>query len=511
MISEELQKKLEKCKSLPSPPGVATRIIELANDPDANIEQIAEVLAVDPATTTRILRIANSPMYSARRKSENLRQALLVLGLNATISLALSFSLVKSWQDDKREGGLDYSMYWRRALLAATAARVLASVLGIKDAEELSLTALIQDIGVMALDTALPDVYAQIGPSQMSEAAMIAHERKRIESDHADVGGWLLAKWAFPERIQKAVAASHRPERVPMNEPDGPFTRCVAVASHIAEVFLEQEGERHFEALAASAHKHLGLEKESLGTLLSEVSDMIPDAESVFQTKILSKKRSDSILDEARESLMLRNLMALQQMDSLENKAEELEDRTKELEESARRDALTGLYNRAFLDKFLRQTFDEANATNATLSVAFADLDKFKTVNDTYGHGAGDQILVATANILKANVRGTDIVARYGGEEFILVFPDTDFMLVKAICERIVKAFQNTRHDVGGDVQSLAVTISMGMATHNDGRVFKDALELVTAADKALYTAKLQGRNRSVPFEMIADTQVAAM
>ena len=107
-------------------------------------------------------------------------------------------------------------------------------------------------------------------------------------------------------------------------------------------------------------------------------------------------------------------------------------------------------------------------------------------------------------------MRGTDVVARYGGEEFILVFPDTDFVLVKAICERIVRSFQSTQHDVGGDVGSLAVTISMGMATHNDGRHFRNALELVTAADKALYTAKLQGRNRSIPFEMIADTQTIA-
>ncbi len=79
MIEKELASKLARCKNLPSPPGVATRIIELANDPEANIDQIAAVLQIDPATTTKILRIANSPMYGFRRKSENLRQALLVL------------------------------------------------------------------------------------------------------------------------------------------------------------------------------------------------------------------------------------------------------------------------------------------------------------------------------------------------------------------------------------------------------------------------------------------------
>jgi diguanylate cyclase (GGDEF)-like protein len=508
LISAELKERLQNCKGLPSPPGVATQIIALANDPEADIDQIAKVLSVDPATTTKILRIANSPMYAMQRKTENLRQALLVLGLNATISLALSFSLLKSWTSTNTQGGFDYALYWRRALLAATASQVLARVLGIKDSEELFLTALIQDIGVMALDRTIPDLYTGLGAEQVHQAALIARERENLGVDHAVVGGWLLEKWSFPERIQRAVAVSHAPERVSMNSPEGRFARCVAISNLFAEVFLEDSGERQFQALADAAKSYLDIGKATLGDLIVEVGSMIPDAEAVFQTKILSKSLSDTILEEARESLMLRNLLALQTVDSLQDKTDSLAKRTKELEESTRRDPLTGLYNRTFLDSFITKAFEEANQSKSVLSVAFADLDKFKSVNDTYGHGAGDQILVATANILKANVRGTDVVARYGGEEFILVFPQTDYLLVKMICERIVKSFQETTHDIG-EVQNLAVTISMGMATHNDGRAFKSAIDLINAADKALYTAKLQGRNRSVPFESIAKSQVA--
>src|SRR5690606_11012529 len=87
LITPELRKKIECCHSLPSPPGVATKIIELANDPDVDIARIADVLALDPAITAKILRIANSPMYARQRKTENLPQALMVIGLNATISL----------------------------------------------------------------------------------------------------------------------------------------------------------------------------------------------------------------------------------------------------------------------------------------------------------------------------------------------------------------------------------------------------------------------------------------
>jgi diguanylate cyclase (GGDEF)-like protein len=510
LITPELRKKIEACHSLPSPPGVATKIIELANDPEADIARIADVLALDPAITAKILRIANSPMYARQRKTENLRQALMVIGLNATISLALSFSLLKSWQGSDQAGGLDYPLYWRRALLGATASHVLARVIGIKDGEELFLACLIQDIGVMALDRAVPDLYTGLGAEQGRQAALIAREQERLGVDHAAVSGWLLDKWQFPERTQQVVAASHDPDRLGRESANALFARCVSLAGMFAELFLDTSGARGFAELAHRAQSYFEIDKEGLGELLAEIGRMIPNAESIFDTEILSAGRSEAILEEAREALMLRNLQALQAVDQLKTSAESLEERTRRLEESNKRDPLTNLFNRAYLDQYLKDAFQSSNKTNAPLSIAFADLDKFKSVNDTYGHAMGDQILVTTANILKANVRGADIVARYGGEEFILVFPHTEYPLLKTICERIVRAFRETRHDVGTK-RDLNVTISIGMVTHNDGRQFKSVEELLKAADKALYTAKLQGRNRSVPYDLVANSQLAYM
>jgi diguanylate cyclase (GGDEF)-like protein len=510
LLTAELRNQLESCNNLPSPPGVAAKIIRLANDPEADMARIAEVLAMDPAITTKILRIANSPMYARQRKTENLRQALMVIGLNATISLALSFSLLKSWQRDDQGGGLDYPLYWRRALLSATASHVLARAIGVKDAEELFLACLIQDIGLMALDRTIPNLYEGLGHDQVHQAALIEREQERLGVDHAVVSGWLLERWEFPERTQQVVAASHEPERIAKQSPNGVFARCVALASTIAEVFLDETGEREFLELAERAREYFGIDKEVLGELLAEIGQMIPDAEAIFGTEILALNDSEAILEEARDALMLRSLRALQIVDDLKSSTDSLEQRTRRLEESSKRDPLTNLYNRTYLDSFLKDAFVASNRAGKTLSVAFADLDRFKSINDTFGHAAGDQILVATANILKANVRASDIVARYGGEEFMLVFPNTDYALLKTICERIVKAFQDTRHDVGVK-RDLAVTISIGMATHNDGRQFHTIEELVKAADKALYTAKLQGRNRSVPFDLVATSQLAYM
>jgi diguanylate cyclase (GGDEF)-like protein len=510
LLTSELRNQLETCHNLPTPPGVATKIIRLANDPEADMSRIADVLALDPAITAKILRIANSPMYARQRKTENLRQALMVIGLNATISLALSFSLLKTWQKHEGRGGLDYPLYWRRALLSATASHVLARTIGVKDGEELLLACLIQDIGLMALDRTVPGLYEGLGSDQIHHASLIERERERLGVDHAVVSGWLLEKWQFPERTQQVVAASHEPEGLPKQGPNGVFARCVALSSSIAEVFLDTTSGRSLTELAEKAKSYFEIDKDVLGDLLAETGKMIPDAESIFETEILSAERSEQILEEARETLMLRNLQALQTVDMLKTSTESLEQRTRRLEESNKRDPLTNLYNRAYLDQFLAEAFANSCKNGGTLSVAFADLDRFKSINDTFGHATGDQILMTTANILKANVRAADVVARYGGEEFMVVFPHADYGLLKTICERIVRAFQDTRHDVGVK-RDLAVTISIGMATHNDGRRFRSVDEFVKAADKALYTAKLQGRNRSVPFDLVATSQLAYM
>ncbi len=135
--------------NFPSPPGVATHIIELARDPDIEMGKVAKALSMDSALSTKILRIANSPLYAQRRKSENLRQALVVLGLNATLTLALSFSLVKSLRTGKVE------RHQLSALLAPRAASPQPPRARSRDAmhqsmaEEIFLAALLQDVGML--------------------------------------------------------------------------------------------------------------------------------------------------------------------------------------------------------------------------------------------------------------------------------------------------------------------------------------------------------------------------
>jgi diguanylate cyclase (GGDEF)-like protein len=496
-VNPEVEAHLRSLVNFPSPPGVATHIIELAQDPDIEMSKVAKALSMDSALSTKILRIANSPLYAQRRKSENLRQALVVLGLNATLTLALSFSLVKSMRSGKANG-LDHPLYWRRALLAATSARALADAMHHPMAEEIFLAALLQDVGMLALDQVMPDLYRTV-ISQRDHAALAEIERKRLQTDHAEIGGWLMRTWNLPERLHLAIGHSHRVELAYTAEPNQIFERCVALSGPVADLFILDAEQRCFAETAQSAERSLGLDKMAFGQVLGTIGAMIPETEAIFDCEPLAKQHPELILEQAREVLMLRSLHALREINTLRAVAETSGSRALELEEETRRDALTGVYNRAHLDQVLAREFENASRHKWPLSVAFADLDSFKSINDRFGHQAGDRILQATARILRANTRETDLLARYGGEEFVVVLPATDAATAQTVCERIVTAFRQTEHMIGSD--PATVTISIGCATHGEHSSFANVADFVNAADQALYTAKLRGRNRTVPYD----------
>jgi diguanylate cyclase (GGDEF)-like protein len=497
-VTPEIEAQLRMSVNFPSPPGVATHIIELAQDPDIEMGKVAKALSMDSALSTKVLRIANSPLYAQRRKSENLRQALVVLGLNATLTLALSFSLVKSLRGGK-SNGLSYGLYWRRALLAATAARALADAMHQSLAEEIFLAALLQDVGMLALDKAVPDLYSQGEQLQRNHGALAEHEKKRLQVDHAHVGGWLMKGWNLPARLYRAIEHSHRLDLSFSADPAQVFDRCVALSGPVADLFLLESEQRQFAETALCAERSLGLDKMAFGQVLGTIGAMIPETEAIFEADLLARQHPELILEQAREVLMLRNLHTLREINSLRTAADGAPARALELEEETRRDELTGVYTRVHLDHYLSCEFDNSTRHKWPLSVAFADLDDFKKINDNFGHQAGDRILQATARILRANTRETDLIARYGGEEFVVVLPATDAETARSICERIVMAFRNTGHVIGSD--HATVTISIGCATHGSQTLFNDVAGFIKAADQALYTAKMRGRNRSVPFD----------
>jgi diguanylate cyclase (GGDEF)-like protein len=168
------------------------------------------------------------------------------------------------------------------------------------------------------------------------------------------------------------------------------------------------------------------------------------------------------------------------------------------LRDTSLRDAMTGLYNRRFLEEFIDKIMSQAQREKETYKVMMLDVDWFKMVNDTYGHDVGDKVIVEIAKVLKENIREADLAIRYGGEEFVLMLHNpTDEGALK-VAQKIHSDFGAIVFDVGAGV-TFQKTLSIGMATFpTDGDTIWKCIKY---ADTALYSAKETGRNKIVEFE----------
>jgi diguanylate cyclase (GGDEF)-like protein len=159
------------------------------------------------------------------------------------------------------------------------------------------------------------------------------------------------------------------------------------------------------------------------------------------------------------------------------------------------RDPLTGLFNRRYMQEAVQREILHANIEKNQIGIIMADIDKFKKYNDTYGHEAGDELLVKLADFFKYEIRGSDVACRYGGEEFLLILPGSSAEGTLKRAERLREAVKELKTYFHNELLP-PVTLSMGIAVYpQHGTTF---MELVQAADTALYQAKEQGRDRVI-------------
>jgi len=176
--------------------------------------------------------------------------------------------------------------------------------------------------------------------------------------------------------------------------------------------------------------------------------------------------------------------------------AERLRDNMQLSIEMAITDALTGLYNRRYMETHVGTLVDQAISRGKPLSVLILDIEYFKSINDTHGHDAGDNVLQDFATRIRKSIRGIDLACRYGGEEFVVVMPETDMAVATMVAERLRRRIASEPFPIQKGTRMIEVTISIGIAAlgPND-----DAAAVIKRADQALYRAKRDGRNRVVP------------
>lgn len=302
--------------------------------------------------------------------------------------------------------GLDYILYWKRALLSGIACQVLGNAREVAEVEELYLAGLLQDLGMLALD--------QI----------------------------------FPDRLRVGVAGSGNQTGIPAQGEQAPFTSCVFLSGMIAELFLRKTDDVYLQFINQQASSLLQLTPETLMNISEKIKERLPETARLCNTSIQPCDDPQTILEHARESLLSRNLLALQQIDELRMNTVNTEERVSNLQETHRHDPLTGVFTRAHLDKWVETSFAQAVANGKCFTLIFGDLDKFKSVNDTYSHQAGDVVLQSAAHFLQSQIRGSDLVGRFGGEEFVLILAESENSGAEMASERILEAFRHTSHEI---------------------------------------------------------------
>lgn len=499
-LPENVVERLQRCSNFPSPPPVALKVIELAQDPSTDINAVAVACSNDPAIAAKVMKIANSALYSSRRKSTNLRQALIVLGLNATLTLALSFTLTADLRRDPPKG-FDFLAYWRRTILAATWGKLLASELSLPFAEEVFIAALLQDIGMLAIDRIAPDTYQDIAPLKMDHIKLAQFETEKIGADHAAIGGWLLNSWNMPKQLVRSVSYSHDIEAAEIEEERRMFFRVISISGLLADAWLSEGDDVKIKRIAVMANKYLGLDASRLAKLFEIIREQLPVTEDLFEMDLYDQELIKDITDAAREILMIRNLHALSDAFELQRKASVLQSENKVLRQETVLDGLTGVGNRRYFEDSLDKEFNSSIQQSWALSMIFVDVDNFKEINDSHGHPVGDELLKELAKMINVAVRSDDIVARYGGDEFVILLPGSGSDAAANVADRIVEGAANCEIKVGEAM--ISTTLSLGVVTMNSSRTFETSKEFLAAADEALYFSKKAGRNQSTSYEKI--------
>ncbi|MBL1245027.1 MAG: diguanylate cyclase [Sulfurimonas sp.] len=184
----------------------------------------------------------------------------------------------------------------------------------------------------------------------------------------------------------------------------------------------------------------------------------------------------------------------------------ELEVKTEELKLLASLDPLTKLYNRRYFSETSEHIFKLAQRDTINLSVIMIDIDKFKTINDTYGHKNGDKVIVSFANVLKSITRNSDIICRYGGEEFLILLPSTDTKGATSMSQKINNRINMIMISTDNKMP-LKFTVSMGIS-EVDLQKDKTIEEAIDRADIALYEAKNKGRNQVFIHDFLTTSKV---
>jgi diguanylate cyclase (GGDEF)-like protein len=481
-----LQQILER-DDLPSPPGVAQRLLELYSQDDIEISEMSKVIGADPVLAAKLIDYCNSPILARARRTQTIDQAIVAIGLRAVKMIGLSFSLMQT--DPKNQGAFDYGQFWNQSLATAIMARTISGHLR-RDKDVAFLTGLVLNIGQLAMAQVFGNQYLEIIDRANEENhSLVQLEMEEWSVDHYELGGYMLDNWKFPTDMANAVKFRGKSDRKHEES-----VLVLILAEQIAEMlFVQNTRVERINAIKQEVEIKLGIESEDFDTLFDEAVAFWTE-----YAKLLNFDCSNATTFEQLESRARRSIAELSLGIQTEN-SRMLEENT-QLRTNILIDPLTGLKNRRAYDNEAMAEFERCKRCRSSFVMMVIDIDHFKAINDTYGHAAGDTILVRVAESLVDHVRRYDSVYRIGGEEFVIILADCAADVARSAAERFRKAVEDLEVEIDGQIHRVTVSIGVRCCNTSDA-----SLEQVfDHADKLMYQAKTRGRNQccfSIPGE----------
>lgn len=493
-IEEILDDKIK----LPTFPAIALKIIEAVKTEDTSMSELTKIVSSDPALVARVLKISNSSFYSLPQKVDSIQKALTILGTETLKNIALSFVIV-NWMKTGNGESFNYETFWKRAVTSAVAADLISSAIN-HHSDDIFITALLQDIGIVILYLSMPEDYMRVFDEKRVTALPVAEvEKKMFGYDHQEVGARILEKWGLPEAIYAPIAFHHNSKNSPASF--SIKTQVLWLAGRMSSIYHGARCAEQLKDIHRTLQRAHGFSEEDVSKIIDVVGDNTVEILSYFEIDAGNMKPYSQLLIDANEALGKMNVTYEQLIlelkrsnERMEMLAIELQTANEKLRELATKDGLTGLYNHRYFQEALEKEINRSLRNETPLSLVLLDIDDFKSINDQYGHPVGDTVLKGIAEVLKKTVRDSDLLARYGGEEFGVILPETDLKGGALLAERLRRAVE--AEETTSDDYSIQTTISLGVTTYAPSTGNRGMSEFITAADKGLYHSKETGKNK---------------
>ena len=301
-MNDALAHRIVRSPPLPSLPKVALDVLALTEDPEVALPSMARVVARDPALVAKILKTVNSSVYHLSHQIANLDRALVVLGLEGVKTLVLGFSLVGDLKRMRTRGAFDHMAYWRRSLYAGTAAKILAEEFRMPLVEEAFLSALLMDIGMLALDRVLGKEYGEIVTSAGGHEELCAMETAKIKMTHAEAVGLLAKQWKLPEMLAIPMAHHHSPQTV--QEPAlQQLADVVCLAGRCADLFVDAQPEWSLNDVRKTLMERHRVSDLTCGAILAKIGMRTRELAPLFDISMEGAADYDTILKRASDGL----------------------------------------------------------------------------------------------------------------------------------------------------------------------------------------------------------------